>query len=539
MILLISFAKQLVKTHYYLSSTIALICSIYIYDLFTKPKRFNNIFEIPNYPIIGNLAQLKNNPAKTLMEWSTKYNTSIFQIRLGNKRIIVVNSFDFVSNLWTKNACKNNSRPINYTFHSVVSSTQGFTIGSTPSIPSCIKAKKTLAMNFNSKSLIQSNIMKIIDLESLLMIKKLFLSNIELAGPPSVNTYRNKSCQLADIDLISYAQTTILKMSILISFGIKLTDNKLISEIIEVEGMIMNFRSPLGNWADYLPMLRILDQTSPNMARSRRDVYMNYLFKNLNDLSLLGKLQIEDDLSEKEIRSIALSLVSAGLDNTPLNFNHLMGHLSQKYGYKMQNIAFKRLIKMANNNIQQAWNDSITMNCDYVIALVHETLRFFTVLPLSLPRSTSKPINFSPKEGSSFEIPANTTLFMNAYAANHDKEKFESPYSFNPERWLTSNSKLSSDLTHFAFGAGSRKCTGNDLAIHQLYTLTCRMVLMFKILPPVTDKQMELDPFKNNLHPSSITFEPKVFKVKLEPRVYPGTDDLYNKIVRTQDSSII
>lgn len=516
----------------YLPIIAMLLLSIYVYDLFTKPTTIPKIFEIPHYPVVGNLLQLRNNPAQTLLEWSLVYEQQIYQIRLGNKRVIVVNSFDYVAQLWNKNSCSNNSRPMTYTFHNIVSSTQVFTIGSTPSIPSCTKAKKALAMNLNSKSLVENNILAMINSESKLMIRQLFSKNRELSGPPSVNLYRHKSCALADIDMMDYCQLYVLKISLLISFGYPLKQEALAREIITVESMIMKFRSPLGNLADYLPALRIWRQSKPNLVRQRRDVYMNNLFNNIHSDSIIGKLQLQNKLNQLEIRSIALSLISAGLDNTPLNFNHLMGHLSQPYGQNLQHNVFKLLIKSAGDKIQQAWDDSLNMDCELILAMIYETLRFFTVLPLSLPRVTTKPIEFYPQTGPPITIPNNTILFMNAYAANHDASKFKSPYEFNPQRWLTVNNRISTEVSHFAFGAGSRKCSGNNLAIQQLYTLTCRMILMFKILPPVSDTLMELDPFKNNLHPSAISFEPKLFKVKLVPRLYPGIDDLYNKIIK-------
>lgn len=529
---ILSIAIQFAKLYYYWLIVIIVILAIILYDFNTKPTPIANLFMIPHYPVVGNLIQLRNNPAKTLLKWSLKYNQAIYQIRLGNKQVIVVNSYEYVNQLWNKYACSNNSRPMTYTFHNIISATQGFTIGSTPSNPSCKRAKKSLALNLNSKSIASSNILEIINLESKLMIRKLFLCNIELSGPPSVNIHGNKSCILGDINLMEYSQMYILRISLLISFGYDLINQTLATEIINVESMIMKFRSPLGNLADYLPILRKFHDKKPNLVRSRRDVYMKHLFDHVSNDSIIGKLILQNDLNHLEIRSIALSLISAGLDNTPMNFNHLMGHLSQKYGYKMQNEAFHQLVTTANNDICQAWINSILINCDYILALIYETLRFFTVLPLSLPRITTKPIEFYDSQGNSTIIPTGTTLFMNAYAANHDSKKFDSPYTFSPDRWLTTNGKIVTHVNHFAFGAGSRKCSGTNLAIQQLYTLTCRTILMFKIFPPIGTDLMELDPFKNNLYPSAISFEPKPFKVRLKPRLYPRIDELYYKIVK-------
>lgn len=48
------------------------------------------------------------------------------------QRIVFANSFDSVRQLWIKDQSALVSRPTFHTFHSVVSSSQGFTIGTSP-----------------------------------------------------------------------------------------------------------------------------------------------------------------------------------------------------------------------------------------------------------------------------------------------------------------------------------------------------------------------------------------------------------------------
>ena len=50
---------------------------------------------------------------------------------------------------------------------------------------------------------------------------------------------------------------------------------------------------------------------------------------------------------------------------------------------------------------------------------------------------------------------------------------------------------------HFAFGAGSRMCSGYNLVIKQMYVMIIKMLLIFEIHPPTNIKKlMELNPFK-------------------------------------------
>ena len=61
---------------------------------------------------------------------------------MGNTRAVVVNSFDDCKKMLLGNQNAVIDRPKLYTFHGVISSTQGFTIGSSPWDESCKKKRK-------------------------------------------------------------------------------------------------------------------------------------------------------------------------------------------------------------------------------------------------------------------------------------------------------------------------------------------------------------------------------------------------------------
>lgn len=70
-------------------------------------------------------------------KWWRRYKYPVFQIRLGNTRAVVVNSFDACKQMLIGNQSAVVDRPTLYTFHGVISSTKGFTIGSSPWDESC------------------------------------------------------------------------------------------------------------------------------------------------------------------------------------------------------------------------------------------------------------------------------------------------------------------------------------------------------------------------------------------------------------------
>lgn len=99
-------------------------------------------------------------------------------------------------------------------------------------------------------------------------------------------------------------------------------------------------------------------------------------------------------------------MVSAGLDTVPGNLIMAMAHLSTSEGQAVQAKALKAIEEVYPNG--EAWEKCLVEEkVPYVTALVKESLRYWTVIPICLPRTNIKDI---PYEGSVF--PAGTTFFM-------------------------------------------------------------------------------------------------------------------------------
>ena len=71
-------------------------------------------------PLIGNLAQIRENAAEQYRIWSKTYGP-VYQIQLGNIPVIVINSAASAKVLFGHNAQALSSRPEFYTFHKVSS----------------------------------------------------------------------------------------------------------------------------------------------------------------------------------------------------------------------------------------------------------------------------------------------------------------------------------------------------------------------------------------------------------------------------------
>jgi phenylacetate 2-hydroxylase len=99
-------------------------------------------------------------------------------------------------------------------------------------------------------------------------------------------------------------------------------------------------------------------------------------------------------------------MVSAGLDTVPGNLIMGIAYLSSPHGQEIQKRAYEEIMRAYPND--DAWEKCLTEEkVSYVTALVREVLRFYTVIPICLPRTSTKDIHYEDAV-----IPAGTTFFM-------------------------------------------------------------------------------------------------------------------------------
>ncbi|KXJ89030.1 cytochrome P450 CYP504A6 [Microdochium bolleyi] len=482
----------------------------------TDAPKIKGLPEIPGVPIFGNLFQLGTDHARVTQKLAEKYGP-VFQTRLGSKRVVFVNSYDTVRHFWITNQSALISRPTYHTFHSVVSTSQGFTIGTSPWDESCKRRRKAAGTALNRPAV--QSYMPILDLEATASIREL-LENCE-GGT-------------VELDPGPYFARFALNTSLTLNYGFRIdgsVNSALLHEITHVEREISHFRSTSNNWQDYVPLLRVWGAQNPAAKefRARRDKYLGDMLQDLKQRiaagtdkpCITGNILKDPDakLNEAELKSICLTMVSAGLDTVPGNIVMGMGYLSTPHGQEIQDKALREIMEVYPDG--DAWERCLDEEkVPYITALVKEILRFWTVIPICLPRKSIREITW---EGITF--PADTTFFMNAYAADYDPSRFKSPYEFQPERFLADTStsegvgSQGGGTPHYSYGAGSRMCAGTHLANRELYTAFIRLISAFRIEPArdLADRPI-IDAIECNKVATSLTLDPKPFKVGLVPR---------------------
>lgn len=72
---------------------------------------------------------------------------------------------------------------------------------------------------------------------------------------------------------------------------------------------------------------------------------------------------------------------------------------------------------------------------------------------------------------------------------------------------------------HYGYGAGSRMCAGSHLANRELFTAYVRLITAFEIFDAPDPRDVPImDAIECNMVPTSLTTDPKPFKISLKPR---------------------
>ena len=183
--------------------------------------------------------------------------------------------------------------------------------------------------------------------------------------------------------------------------------------------------------------------------------------------------------SEEDVQMTILSLLLAGVTTTSATFYSLINILAHRP--HIQEKLFQELKKIGKTN------DPITLSnrqdMPYCRAVLFETLRYTSVVPLGVPHRTISEIEIG-----GFKLPRNTTITINLWGLHHDPDFWAEPYSFIPERFLDADGETvladHPNRKHLMpFGAGPRVCLGEAMALARIFLWIATFTQRFQVFP--------------------------------------------------------
>ncbi|XRM44943.1 hypothetical protein ABZX51_008046 [Aspergillus tubingensis] len=495
------------------TGVLAITILSYIHYIYVDFPRIIGIPEIPGGELLaGHLYQLGNDHATTAESWSLKLGWPVFQIRMGQRRAVVINSFHAARDWMIKNQSATLDRPSFYTFHKVVSATSAATIGTSPWDERTKKQRRVVGSLTTGPAI--QKLRPMLDLETYSMISEIYHDS-----------------QNGTISIVPHIYQKRLALNIMMMFcygtRFKSITDPLLLQILEDASTIASFRSTNSNPQDFIPYLRYWKKRGRTATavevRKRRDKWLAAMLDGVReslqlrtgDGKCVAKLLLtdnQDGLTQIDVKTILGGLMSGGFETVFSTIIMAIAILSTKQGHSMQDKAYSDIMSVYNSPAEAFELCVSEEKCAYVSSIVKETLRFYPPLKLLPARQTFKEFTYQEAV-----IPKGVLVYVNAQAANRDKTVYgPDADEFQPDRWLNAESDIPPPY-HFAFGAGSRMCTAVNFSNRVLYATILRLIVSFIMVedeesPPNTHYvHYKRDPTASNAVASD-------FKVRFIPR---------------------
>ncbi|XP_044129727.1 cytochrome P450 2A4-like [Bufo gargarizans] len=141
-------------------------------------------------------------------------------------------------------------------------------------------------------------------------------------------------------------------------------------------------------------------------------------------------------------------------------------------------------------------------------AVLHEIQRFADLLPMGLPRKTTKDITYR-----GYSIPMNTNVYPILSSVLKDPTCFPYPNEFNPKNFLDENGEFKKNDAFMPLATGKRICLGDGLARMELFIFLITILQNFNLKASVPPEDLNITP-----DISGLGNFPKLYKMAFIPR---------------------
>ncbi|KAK4489091.1 hypothetical protein RD792_004885 [Penstemon davidsonii] len=177
-------------------------------------------------------------------------------------------------------------------------------------------------------------------------------------------------------------------------------------------------------------------------------------------------------LDSISIKAVILDMFAAGTDTT---YTLIEWTLSELIKHKNIMLKLKNELKTLPKIHSTITEDDLE-KCQYLKAVIKESLRMHPPLPLLVPHESTQDVKLL-----NYDISAGTRVVVNVWAIGRDPSLWEDPEKFLPERFL--NTHVDFKGQHFQlipFGAGRRGCPGASFAMGIVELVLANLVLSFE-----------------------------------------------------------
>ncbi|XP_063297711.1 uncharacterized protein LOC134586132 [Pelobates fuscus] len=433
-------------------------------------------------PLIGNLHMINlMRPSHSLMELSKQYGT-IFRIQMGSVKMVVLSGYETVKSALVDNADDFAERPFVPIFEDI---NQGWGVPFSHGENWKEMRRFTLSTlrDFGmGRSTIEDKIVE----EFCLLIKELELEK----GKPT------------DLAIIINLAVGNIITSIVLGHRFDYKDPTLRRLMHLVNENMRLIGSPSVQRYNVFPLLRYLPGDHLKVKKNISELH-SFLQKTF--LQHLKELDRDDKRSfidaflvrqqeeeanpnsfyhEANLLSIIVTLFTAGTETTASTIRWVLLFMTK----------YPDIQKRVHEEIDNVIGTSLPkyehrVNMPYTSAVIHETQRRANIVPMNLPRETTKDIMFQ-----GYHLQRGTYIIPLLESVLYDKTQFENPESFCPEHFLDSDGRFVKNSAFMPFSAGKRVCIGETLAKMELFLFFTSLMQSFSFHPAPGDSITEIKP---------------------------------------------
>ncbi|XP_045192775.2 cytochrome P450 1A1-like [Mercenaria mercenaria] len=460
------------------------------------------------FPIVGHLPFFGNHPPSTFMKWWKSYG-DVFSIRLGSWNAVVVNGFKAVKAAAEHPDDAFSGRPNFVSMELLIESDneERFAFGNFS--PVYLKQRK-----------LASKALRLFTSKRSEVIEELVTNE---ATSFSDSLIRKYSTTPGFIELDVQTLVTRIIYQILYGRGKQVDVDKHVKVIIKSLDEINEF-SGSGSPIDVLPWLRYVmpwkitafrqtiakaDGIMTEQVHEHYDSFSTGNIRDVADAIITSDADDEDNkdryvLTRSRLNFTLGDLQGAGVDTTNKTLSWLILYMT-KFPHVQERV-FAEIDAIVGKNRDVALNDKPDLV--YTNAVILEVMRIVTQLPLSVPHFAMKDAMLN-----GLDIDKDTVVIFNLYSVHHEKEFWEDPECFRPERFINDDNKLDSDKCNHVlpFSLGRRRCVGEFLAKMNIFLAFSIVMQRCKFVKP-SGESLDLTPIPG------LVYTCKDFKVLVQKR---------------------
>jgi cytochrome P450 len=434
----------------------AFFITFLIIFLYVKRQRLPLPPGPPPIPIIGNLHQIpKQNPWRTYQEWHKKYGP-IITLRMGSNITIILGSDKVARDLLEKRSSNYSSRPHmlyigDYIFGGFLTSLLPY--GSRWRLHHRIQMTfinirtsqeyRTL-QNLESKQLLQ-DLIRSNDFSSAFRRYSASILFALIYGKRIISGNESEMHELGEIgEIIDKVNQEAGEISVIESFPI----------LKSLPGFLIPGKRSAQHCFDQ--QSRILGK---NMEAALRTSSWNWCKQ-------AQKLEIANAMGSVELSFVIGSLYEAS-HTVPMIMEVFV--MASILCPEAVILAQAELDKVVGINRLPSFEDKPRL--PILMAFIQEVMRWRPISPAGMPHASLKDDEYM-----GYHIPQGATVVANHWSIDLDKDVFDDPHDFRPQRWIKNpNLRLST------FGFGRRICPGRHIGENSVYSMISCILWGFDI----------------------------------------------------------